>query len=134
MDGTYDRIVGQNIHRQGAQKTLTPHVALRLMKVIIRTGGGRAAPKGRLKFRGAKALARPKAKAQPKANAQPKAKAQPKVIKRCRKTKAAAKPRRAAVLAAGRASPVRARRFQRGGGAPKGGKQLFQLGPLGPDP
>jgi len=130
MDGKYDTIVGGNIHRQGSPKTLTPHVALRLLQVIVRSGGGskNCQPKRRLDVRLTTASTRPKAKALPK------------VGRQRLKTKATAKARTLAKKALDnkrqRAAIAKAPavRVTHGGRSLKNAKVSFELGPPGPDP
>ena len=131
MDGKYDKIVGGNIHRQGAQKTLCPHVALRLMKVIVRNSGGcraRTSQKPRAAKRPNNGRPQPKAKDKAKVlAAQALArKALPAVVARARAL--ADKARR------GGRAPMKAKASGYGGRAPTKAKALFELGPPGPDP
>ena len=130
MDGKYDNIAGGNICQQGAADSMSLRQALRLMRVIVRKGGGRLGqPKRGPEVRPATASARHDAKTQPKVGRQRHRREAPAKAKSSA-CKVLDKKKQPAAAAKARAPTVR---VTRGGGAPKE-KRCFELGRPGPDP
>jgi len=127
MDGKYDKVVGGSTHHQGAPKRVSVREALRLMRVIVRKGGGiHGKPKQGPEVTPATASLRRHAKTQPKVGRQ----------RHTAKGPAKAKTLVAKVLVKKKPSAADAKarvRVTRGGGAPKT-KRSFELGRPGPDP